>query len=533
MRRLSLVLFIPLLLIATSGAAHTPAQVAGADPQAPEELPPDWQAYMKAAGVADPTERIRELQAVVDAHPGTPGMLASRQAILETTARNWPERTDQILDLARRFVSAAPRNARVFAADAAAQALLEAGVLLDDAEKLARAALADLGGADSQEPEQLARRAPYVATLGRVLAKKGRTREAEDLLKVAWASRPNLVAAPVALADIAESQGDDDGALRYLLAARLTGQEPGKTARRLEDLYRRLNGGSLDGLEQRLDQEYQRRFPNPIDAPRWTPADGGTGRILLLEVFTGTGCPPCVAMSLSVEAAMRRYGQENLSVISYHRHIPVVDPFSNVVSEKRAGEYDLITIPAVAIDGSVVRGGGSKEDAERYWSVLSGALEKRLAVPPEAALELDVWRDGDKVEVRAAVRRSKKDQEPLRLGLALVEQTSYSGESGIRFHPAVARDLVFEPVPLGGAPVSHVFDLRGLSASLAREREVLEEKGIVYPNQRDTIDPDRVRVVAFVQNAQTRDVLQSLASRPGATAPPGGAEAELPPTRDQ
>jgi len=233
-------------------------------------------------------------------------------------------------------------------------------------------------------------------------------------------------------------------------------------------------------------------------------------------------------MSLSVEAAMRRYGRRNLTVISYHRHIPVVDPFSNVVAEARAAEYDLVTIPAVAVDGRVIRGGGTRDDTDRYWSYLSGALDERLAVAPEAEIDLDVRRNGERIEVEARARPSGSGSRKLRLGLALVEQASYSGESGIRFHPAVARGLVLEDLPGDDSPVRHAFDLRELTSSLVQQREALEARGIAYPNRRDNINPDRIRVVAFVQDAQTLAVLQSRAMRPRGEGAPDTEDADNP-----
>jgi tetratricopeptide (TPR) repeat protein len=505
----------PLILMVVSLAAAVLAQTpqpSATGAQSPEDLPPDWQAYVEAARIKGPRERLDRLEEVAERYPDTPGMLAARQAILETTAKNWPEREEEILRLTRSFVAAAPPSARVFAADAAAQALLEAEVLLPEAEKLSLAVLGDLGTEDGEDPAELARRAPYVATLGRVLAKQGRTDEAKELLNRAWANQKVVVAA-LALADIAAGQGDDQAALAYLTAAHLTGRDPGKTTPPLEAVYRRLHGGSLDGLEAMLDSEYLRRYPNPITTTRWNP-EGQTGRTLLLEVFTGTGCAPCVAMSLSVEAAMRRFGQENLAVLSFHRHIPLVDPFSNRLAEARAGDYDLVTIPAVAVDGRVIPGGGLREDAPRYWAYLKNAIEKRLADPPQAEIALDAVREGDTIEVRALARRTDGGADPLQLAVALVERTSYSGESGIRFHPAVTRDLVVGDLGDEEGSFRFVFNLPELTASLKQEREALEVQGIVYPDTRDAIDAQRVRVVAFVQDPQTRVVLQSRAVRP-------------------
>ena len=60
---------------------------------------------------------------------------------------------------------------------------------------------------------------------------------------------------------------------------------------------------SLDGLRATLDERYERSAPRLHVSP-WVPAKSRTGRTVVAELFTGAGCPPCVAADIAFEAAL-------------------------------------------------------------------------------------------------------------------------------------------------------------------------------------------------------------------------------------
>ena len=59
------------------------------------------------------------------------------------------------------------------------------------------------------------------------------------------------------------------------------------------------------------------------------PTEKRSDRLVLAEVFTGAGCPPCVGADLAFDAAMERYSPKDVAVVMYHEHVPRPDPMTN------------------------------------------------------------------------------------------------------------------------------------------------------------------------------------------------------------
>ena len=66
-----------------------------------------------------------------------------------------------------------------------------------------------------------------------------------------------------------------------------------------------------------LDTEYHKRFPNPVHVEAYKPTAARTDRVVLAEVFTGSGCPPCAGADIAFDAAMERYAPQR----SRRRHV--------------------------------------------------------------------------------------------------------------------------------------------------------------------------------------------------------------------
>jgi len=107
------------------------------------------------------------------------------------------------------------------------------------------------------------------------------------------------------LGEIALQKGDNAQALEYLVAARLAGQSGPSTVAALSSAYSKTHNGSAAGLDEVLDAEYRKRFPDPLHLDAYKPAAKRSDRLVLAEVFTGSGCPPCVGADLAFDAAMR------------------------------------------------------------------------------------------------------------------------------------------------------------------------------------------------------------------------------------
>jgi hypothetical protein len=119
--------------------------------------------------------------------------------------------------------------------------------------------------------------------------------------------------------------------------------------------------------------------------------------------------------------------------------------------------------------------------------------------------------------VKAEVDKVKSKSPDLKLQVALVEEhLTYSGENGIRFHPMVVRSLGgaqaegFTIDPSKATSVEHTFDLAKITEELKAHLDDFETKRkITFSQKKHDIDAGGLSVVAFVQDAKTKQVLQA------------------------
>src|SRR5207247_402185 len=130
---------------------------------------------------------------------------------------------------------------------------------------------------------------------------------AEAVLKDVVKDNPTLTAAILSLARLENKRGDAVSALDHYLTAATASWMKASDDAAMRDLYRKAHGGSDAGLDEALDKTYNEKFPNPVKPERYQPSAARTDKVVLLELFTGSGCPPCVASDLALDAAMQRY----------------------------------------------------------------------------------------------------------------------------------------------------------------------------------------------------------------------------------
>ena len=199
--------------------------------------------------------------------------------------------------------------------------------------------------------------------------KLGHTAEAQKLLEESYAVTPSNVNVIAALGELAAKSGNDAKAMDYLLSARLSGHAPDSANQLFEALYKKSHNGSLDGLEAMLDTEYRKRFPNPVHVEAYKPTEKRSDRMVLAEVFTGSGCGPCAGADVAFDAAMERYTRKDLAVVMLHEHVPRPDPMTTEATTARYKLYGANGVPAFAIDGKKTVGGGSRDMAPESSSV--------------------------------------------------------------------------------------------------------------------------------------------------------------------
>src|SRR5581483_5361271 len=75
----------------------------------------------------------------------------------------------------------------------------------------------------------------------------------------------------------------------------------------------------IDKLEVGAHQEYSQKPHFP--AAKFAGRKGKSDRAVLVELFTGAQCPPCVAADLGFDALQKTYGPSEVVRLQYHLHV--------------------------------------------------------------------------------------------------------------------------------------------------------------------------------------------------------------------
>ena len=274
----------------------------------------------------------------------------------------------------------------------------------------------------------------------------------------------------------------------------------------------------IDKLEKQDYTDYQTKGQE-FKATKFAGRKAKSNRAVLVELFTGAQCPPCVGADLAFDALPRAYDAQDVVLLQYHLHVPGPDALTNADSEARAGYYGDERIrgtPTVLFNGKVAPvGGGGREDApevfKEYRSVIDGLLEAPVAAP---LVDVSAVRKGDKVHIKATVQNLEKPGDKVKLRVALVEDWArYKGRNGLVYHHRVVRALP-------GGPAGFALAKKDATQTAVVDLEELRESLNLYLDQSakdepflDAQRPMRLRslsVVAFVQNDANMEVLQAV-----------------------
>ncbi|HKV99689.1 MAG TPA: tetratricopeptide repeat protein [Vicinamibacterales bacterium] len=416
---------------------------------------------------------------------------------------------------------------------AQAEQRLKAAVTMNPAFGTAQPALADmyLAKGDAASAEAVYKDAikasttPAVASrasmaLADFYLKRGDAASAEAQIKDTLRTNPMYSAALLALARIEDKRGDMAHALEHYLTAASSGALPAADATAAHALYRKAHGSEA-GFEVELDKIYREKFPNPVKPEPYTPAVApkAANRIVLLEMFTGSGCGPCVSADLAMDAVMERYPPDAIVPVAYHANIPLPDPMVVPGGDGRREYYKVRGVPTFNIDGALGQlGGGARANTPGTYGNYILKIDKELAVPPAASINLSAIGEGELVSVTASVSKIATKSKDLRLHLLLVErELHYMGENGVRFHPMVVRAMAGDRgagIPIkGNGTTKYTFDLTAIrndiTSTLAAELEKRRASEATGSAHREyaadghpytSIDLAALSVVAFVQD---------------------------------
>lgn len=253
------------------------------------------------------------------------------------------------------------------------------------------------------------------------------------------------------------------------------------------------------------------------------PENEATGnRVSVMELFTGTNCPPCLGADLATSALEKIYPQSQLVVLRYHIHVNGVDPLTNPRNLERfqslAGpDNEQLGTPSVFINGKPAASsvGGFFDSAPGIGASLKAEVQPLLDEKTPLALKLSAYEHEDEISVSSkltGVAEAQRDN--LRVLLLLADrELEFPAPNGIKRHEMVVRWLFQDgasfALPSTGdfqfAAKLAVKDIRDLLESstrdFARENQ-LEVKSI-------PLDLKGLSFVALVHDAETKEILQA------------------------
>ena len=510
---------------------------------------PDREAYKQAVRRPDARDRIKALHKFVMEYPKSARVDPANELILKTLLQNWPDETGEIREQVRLMMRGVRGDDKIDKFDTIADILVTHGrptsELLEMAEKIEQQALnqfhekrymakvkreyaeakVPVSGREVQRASDDTH-AALLTTMGRIEVARGKKQIGQQLFEQAYKLDPGNSAAAAGLGEIALHDGRDSDALGLLANAQLNGTLAPEQRKDLQDIYQKLHASSPGGLDAWLDQTYREKFPEAIHVQPYASADGG--KTVLAELFTGADCGPCAGFDIAMDAVMERYSKRDVAVLMYHEHIPQPDPLTNPSTVQRLAFYDVRGTPTLAIDGETSMGGGNRSAAPDIYQRFAPKIDAGLKAQPELSLALSASREGERITAHARVDPLAHGTKNLRLEIVLVEkQVRYSGESGIRFHPMVVRAMAgmnsdgFALDPSGAQVYDATFDVSQISAGLKTYLDGFEAENdrfgpIHFAEKKYSIDMGKVAIVAFVQDSETKHVLQASYWEPDA-----------------
>lgn len=275
----------------------------------------------------------------------------------------------------------------------------------------------------------------------------------------------------------------------------------------------------LASIETELDREYLATVPPFKPAAYAGRKNTSANQVVVLELFTGAQCPPCVAADVAFDALEKAYDHKDLVLIQYHMHIPGPDPLTNPDSVARFDYYrklfpnNMRGTPSTLFNGKPDAGGGggmaqSQGKFEQYRGIIDPLLEKSTPVK----LNGTASRDGDKLDIQMDVY-GVEDNEQLYLKLLIVEESiKYTGSNKLRFHHQVVRAM---PGGVEGIAIKDKNFKHQVSADVSRIRSKLNEyldeyaQNRPFPSTHRPLDMKNLKVIALVQNEETGEIVQA------------------------
>jgi hypothetical protein len=267
-------------------------------------------------------------------------------------------------------------------------------------------------------------------------------------------------------------------------------------------------------LEEAIDAEYLKTVPPFKPVAFAGRKDKDANQVVVMELFTGAQCPPCVAADVGFDALLKSYKPSEVVLIQYHLHVPGPDPLTNLDAIARSKYYGVTGTPSTYFNGTRAGGtGGTMPAAEnkykQYCDVINPLLEKKTDVK----LSGRATRAGDKIDIAVDVAGGNGDEMKLRI-VVVEENVKYVGSNQLRFHHQVVRAMPTgaEGVAVKDKSFKHTtaVDLTGVRKNLTKYLDDYAANVRPFPKADRPMDMKSLKVIAFVQNDSTKEIVQAI-----------------------
>jgi hypothetical protein len=284
----------------------------------------------------------------------------------------------------------------------------------------------------------------------------------------------------------------------------------------------------LTKLEAKIDAEYLKSVPPFKPTSFAGRKEKGANQVVVMELFTGAQCPPCVAADVAFDALQKSYKPSEVVLIQYHLHIPGPDPLTNADTVARAKYYGANSTPSTFFNGEkAASGGGGMTAAEgkfaQYTGVINPLLEKTTAVKVSGK----ATRLGDKIDIAVEVANGDGDDVKLRL-VVVEENVKYVGSNQLRFHHQVVRAMPggADGVAVKDKTFKHTatLDLADVRNGLTKYLDDYAANTRPFPKPDRPMDMKALKVIALVQNDKTKEITQALQIEVEGQAAGGGGQ---------
>jgi hypothetical protein len=277
----------------------------------------------------------------------------------------------------------------------------------------------------------------------------------------------------------------------------------------------------LEKIEVELDRKFHATVP-PFKPATFDGRKTASDRTVVLELFTGAECPPCVAADVAFESLGKTYKPSELVLIQYHLHIPGPDPLTSPASEARWAYYrerfpkEVPGTPTAVFNGKPLPFvGGNIAKSEEAYAKYRETVDRLVEEPSRAKLAITADRHGDTLTVRATVGQVAGPGADKRLRLVLVEESiRFLGGNRLRFHHMVVRAM---PGGAEGFKLTEAASRHTVSVHLGELREELTKYLDAYaaekrpfPRPGRPMDFQGLKAIALVQDDKTGEILQAV-----------------------